>query len=103
MTLRSSRHYAGVKNGLELTLNVEQYQYTKGPHNAVGLKFLLHRQDEVPLVQNFGDNVPVGMYTFVAVNLLNVSKYLICNCSVFGLPVVGHLTVKHSLLRLVVF
>ena len=62
----------GVKNGLQLILNVEQYEYTKGPHNAVGLKLLLHHQDDVPLVQDFGDNVPVGMHTFVGVSVSKV-------------------------------
>jgi len=57
-----------VKNGLQLVVNVEQYQYMKGPHNAVGLKLLLHQQDDVPLVQDFGESVPVGMHTFVAVS-----------------------------------
>ena len=57
-----------MKNGLQLVVNVEQYQYMKGPHNAVGLKLLLHQQDDVPLVQDFGESVPVGMHTFVAVS-----------------------------------
>ncbi|KAK2186909.1 hypothetical protein NP493_182g00000 [Ridgeia piscesae] len=64
----------GVKNGLELVLNVEQYQYRTGPHNAVGLKLLLYRQDDVPLVQDFGDNIPVGKHTFVAITLMNIRK-----------------------------
>ena len=53
-------------------MNVEQYEYTKGPPNAVGLKLLLHHQDDVPLVQDFGDNVPVGMHTFVGVTVSKV-------------------------------
>ena len=55
---RTCRRFAGVKHGLQLLVNVEQYEYMKGPHNAVGLKVLLHRQDDVPQVQDFGDNVP---------------------------------------------
>ena len=66
----------GVKHGLELVLNVEEYEYMKGPHNAVGLKLLLHHQDEVPLVQDFGDNIPAGMHTFVSLSVTNVSKVL---------------------------
>ena len=54
-------------------LNVEEYEYTKGPHNAGGLKLLLHQQDEVPLVQDFGDNVPAGLHTFVSLSFSNVS------------------------------
>ena len=47
---------------------MEQYEYMKGPHNVVGLKLLLHQQDDVPLVQDFGESVPVGMHTFIAVS-----------------------------------
>ncbi|KAI0238877.1 hypothetical protein LSAT2_010364, partial [Lamellibrachia satsuma] len=60
-----------VKNGLQLVVNTEQYQYTKGPNNAVGLKFRLHNQGVIPMVQDIGDNVPAGMHTFVAVSVSN--------------------------------
>ncbi|KAK2189640.1 hypothetical protein NP493_101g09056 [Ridgeia piscesae] len=43
---------AGEKYGLQLLLNIEQYQYTKGPHNAAGLKLLLHGQEEIPQSKN---------------------------------------------------
>ncbi|KAK2186908.1 hypothetical protein NP493_182g00013 [Ridgeia piscesae] len=69
----SSVDASGVKHGLQLVLNVEQYEYMRGPHNAVGLKFLLHRQDDVPLVQDFGENIPASMNTFVAVTITNVN------------------------------
>ena len=52
---------------------MEQYEHMKGPHNAVGLKFHLHRQGAVPLMEDFGENVPVGMHTFVGVSIRNVS------------------------------
>ena len=68
----------GVKQGLQLVLNIEQYEYMKGPHNAVGLKFLLHQQDAIPLMQDFGDNLPAGMHTFVAVSVSKVSSILVC-------------------------
>ena len=57
-------------------VNVEQYQYMKGPHNAVGLKLLLHQQDDVPLVQDLGESVPVGMHTFVALSHTKVGVVL---------------------------
>ena len=57
-------------------MNIEQYEYMQGPHNAVGLKFLLHHQDAIPLVQDFGDHVPAGMHTFVAVSVSKVSSIL---------------------------
>ena len=68
----------GVKHGLQLVLNIEQYEYMKGPHNAVGLKLLLHQKDAVPLVQDFGDNIPAGMHTFVAVSISKVNSILVC-------------------------
>ena len=55
-------------------LNVEQYQYMTGPHNALGLKLLLHHQYDEELVQDFGDNITIGMHTFVAVTE-NVVSY----------------------------
>ncbi|KAK2165626.1 hypothetical protein NP493_1354g00003 [Ridgeia piscesae] len=61
----------GVNHGLQLVVNVEQYEHMKGPHNAVGLKLLLHRQGAVPLMEDFGENVPVGMHTFVGVSITN--------------------------------
>ena len=56
---------------------MEQYEYMKGPNNAVGLKLLLHHQDDVPLVQDFGDNVPAEMPTFVSLSVTNVSTVLL--------------------------
>ena len=52
---------------------MEQFEHMKGPHNAVGLKLLLHRQGAVPLMEDFGENVPVGAHTFVGVSITNVS------------------------------
>ena len=79
--LRKGRCSAGVKNGLQLVVNIEQYQYTKGPNNAVGLKFRLHNQGVIPVVQDIGDNVPAGMHTFVAVSVSKVSTIsLTFNC-----------------------
>ena len=72
--IRTCRFFAGVKHGLQLLVNVEQYEYMTGPHNAVGLKVLLHRQGDVQQVQDFGDNVPAGMQTFVAVSVSKVSS-----------------------------
>ena len=57
---------------------MEQYEHMKGPHNAVGLKLLLHRQGAVPLMEDFGDNVPLGLYTFVGVSITNVSLFWSC-------------------------
>ena len=72
-TLINYQSCVGVKQGLQLLLNIEHYQYTKGPHNAVGLKLLLHAHDEVPQVENFGKAIPVGMHVFAAVDASKVS------------------------------
>ena len=62
-------------------VNIEEYQHTKGPNNAVGLKFRLHNQGVIPMVQDIGDNVPAGMHTFVAVSVSKVSTIsLTFNC-----------------------
>ena len=66
-----------MKHGLQLVLNIEQYEYMKGPHNAVGLKLALHNQDAIALVQDFGNNVPAGMHTFIAVSVSKVSSILV--------------------------
>ena len=55
---------------------MEQYEYMQGPHNAVGLKILLHRQGDVPLVNDFGDNVPAGIHTFIALSVSKVSAII---------------------------
>ena len=74
---RSSTFSIGFKHGLQLVVNIENYQHTKGPHYTVGLKLLLHGQNDLPSVQDFGDNIPVGMNTFVAVGLSKVSIMMI--------------------------
>ena len=63
----------GVLNGLQLVMNVEQYEYINGPHAAAGLKVLLHEQGTIPMVENFAVAVPVGMNTFVAVRIAKVN------------------------------
>ena len=77
-TVKKNWCSVGVKRGLQLVLNIEQYEYMKGPNNAVGLKLLLHNQSDVPLVQDFGINIPAGMHTFVALSVSKVSYILIC-------------------------
>ena len=68
----------GMKHGLQLVLNIEQYEYMAGPQNGVGLKFLLHHQDVMPLVQDFGFTARQGTYTTVDVSVSKVSSILVC-------------------------
>jgi len=55
-------------------VNIEEYEYMNGPHDAAGLKVLLHEQGTIPLVQDFADAVPAGMNTFLAVNIEKVRQ-----------------------------
>ena len=68
----------GMKYGLQLVLNIEQYEYMAGPQNAVGVKLVLHQQDAIPLVQDFGYIVRAGTYTTVEVSVTKVSSILVC-------------------------
>lgn len=56
----------GAPNGLELVLNVEQYEYFLSDINSVGLKVYIHQQDDFPyLGQHLGFTVSPGMATDV--------------------------------------
>ena len=65
--------YVGVEVGLRLTLNVEQYEYMTGPHDAAGLKMLLHDNRELPSVHGLGQAVASGTHSFVGVKFMLVS------------------------------
>ncbi|KAK3759097.1 hypothetical protein RRG08_040651 [Elysia crispata] len=60
----------GSDYGLKLTLNVEQYEYMPGPHDAAGVKILLHDQREFPKVAELGLAIPTGTHTYVGIQLL---------------------------------
>ncbi|OWF42348.1 Acid-sensing ion channel 1 [Mizuhopecten yessoensis] len=64
----------GVENGLRLTLNVEQYEYMPGPHDAAGVKMLLHANGEVPRVHALGQAVSTGAHVFVGVKVFRISN-----------------------------
>ena len=63
---------SGADRGLKLKLNVEKYEYMRGPHYTAGLKILLHDQNEVPFVQDLGEAIPIGSNAFVGVTILQV-------------------------------
>ncbi|XP_071165065.1 degenerin-like protein del-10 [Mytilus edulis] len=68
-------HYVsspGVENGLKLRLNVEQYEYMPGPHDAAGIKILIHDRLEIPRVYALGQAVSTGSNVFAGVQLLKV-------------------------------
>ena len=66
----------GVENGLRLTLNIEQYEYMPGPHDAAGIKMLLHDRDEIPRVHALGQAIPPGSHVFVGVKIVEVNWLL---------------------------
>ena len=59
--------------GLRLTLNVEQYEYMAGPHEAAGVKMLLHDPRELPSVHALGQAMPTGTHAFVGVKFTEVA------------------------------
>ena len=62
----------GLENALRLTLNIEQYEYMPGPHDAAGIKMLLHDRDEIPRVHALGQAIPPGSHVFVGVKIVEV-------------------------------
>ncbi|XP_046562984.1 LOW QUALITY PROTEIN: uncharacterized protein LOC124271872 [Haliotis rubra] len=62
----------GAENGLSLTLNVEQYEYMPGPHDAAGVKILIHDHRQFPKVQELGIALPTGTHSFVGMQLISV-------------------------------
>ncbi|XP_074662453.1 uncharacterized protein LOC141914994 [Tubulanus polymorphus] len=62
----------GSSGGLRLTINIEQYEYTRGPTDGAGLKILLHSPGEFPLVKYLGQAIAPGSHTLVGITILEV-------------------------------
>ncbi|XP_037076135.1 acid-sensing ion channel 5-like [Pollicipes pollicipes] len=60
---------SGSKYGLQLVLNVEQYEYVRGPEITAGVKVLAHHQRQPAMMQNSGVYVPVGFKADVDLRL----------------------------------
>lgn len=65
--------FAGSDNGLNLLLNVEQYEYMPGPNDAAGVKVLTHVKDDHPRVRELGIAVPTGTQAFIGLQVVMVS------------------------------
>ena len=65
--------YLGSEGGLRPHLNIEQYEYMKGPNSGAGLKLQVHNPDEPPLVRDQGIAIPPGSQAFVAIKTIEVS------------------------------
>ena len=51
---------------------MEQYEFMPGPHDAAGVKLLLHDKREYPRVAELGLAVPTGTHAFVGMQILQV-------------------------------
>ncbi|ELT92340.1 hypothetical protein CAPTEDRAFT_191217 [Capitella teleta] len=60
---------AGSRFGLSLTLNIEQYEYMRGPQSDAGIKMFLHSKDELPQVRDLGFAISPGIHSLVAIRL----------------------------------
>ena len=67
------QHISGVESGLRLTLNIEQYEYMAGPHDAAGVKILLHDPEELPSVHGLGQAIAPGAHGFVGAKFMMVN------------------------------
>ncbi|XP_074652886.1 degenerin-like protein del-10 [Tubulanus polymorphus] len=65
--IRSSE--TGSENGLRLIMNVEQYEYMRGPHDSAGIKMLLYEHNEVPLVHDLGQALSTGTHTYAGIKV----------------------------------
>ena len=66
---------SGSDRGLSLRLNIEQYEYMRGPNSAAGVKILVHDQEEIPLVRELGQAISPGSHAFVGIQMLQVSTH----------------------------
>lgn len=55
-----------------MTLNIQQYEYMPGPHDAVGVKLLIHDSKEVPTVHTKGMAFSPGNAVFVGLKFKEV-------------------------------
>lgn len=67
--------FTGSDNGLNLLLNVEQYEYMPGPNDAAGVKVLTHVKDDHPRVRELGIAVPTGTQAFIGLQVIMVSDF----------------------------
>lgn len=66
--------FPGSDNGLNILLNVEQYEYMPGPNDAAGVKVLTHVKDDHPRVRELGIAVPTGTQAFIGLQVVMVSN-----------------------------
>ncbi|XP_052721999.1 uncharacterized protein LOC128192939 [Crassostrea angulata] len=64
----------GIENGLRLTLNIEQYEYMPGPHDAAGIKMLIHDHSDIPMVHALGQAISPGSRVFVGMKIIELEN-----------------------------
>jgi acid-sensing ion channel 2 len=64
----------GSKYGLELVLNIEQYEYMAGPHDSAGVRMLIHDQHEIPRVKDLASSIPSSMNAFLGIQVTKVRQ-----------------------------
>lgn len=58
----------GIRLGLSIFLNVEQYQYVSSPSLDAGVRVVIHPQSEPPLPLNQGIAIPPGRTAFIGLS-----------------------------------
>ena len=72
--------YSGTSGGLYMMINVEQYQYTFGPNNAIGLRIAMRSQHHHRSIDQQSISIPVGMHTFISLDykkVIDILQYII--------------------------
>ncbi|XP_077984495.1 acid-sensing ion channel 2-like [Glandiceps talaboti] len=64
---RLTVHQGGRRHGLRIWVNIEQHEYIPSAYFGAGVKIVIHRHREVPLVTDYGIAVAPGTETFIAV------------------------------------
>ncbi|ESO04940.1 hypothetical protein HELRODRAFT_171945 [Helobdella robusta] len=57
----------GARYSLQLILNVENYEYVQKLQGDIGVKILIHPQNESPLMNELGNSVPPGTHTLIGI------------------------------------
>ena len=80
-------YITGPESGLRVTLNIEQYEYMPGRHDAAGVKLLIHDPQEIPRVHARGQAIPPGSSVLVGVKLKEVVDSSWSKCLYFNAEV----------------
>jgi hypothetical protein len=91
---------SGKSSGLELIINVEEYDYMIGPNSGAGIKLVLHGQDEIPIPAEYGQELPTGREGFINVEMSKVCKYIFSRYAKYLYNTDKYLTNKNGIVYL---